>query len=182
MCASFSKTRVHWLVIGVIDIAGILTWLFFFVGNNLAPTQRWRSAVTRCDVFVDTSGKWAGVGEPGRWGAWWALDGGDTSAVVRELTLTVFSSKPQLEADNVANLNRQVEEVQGSWYHGRDGRPVRFRCHLTGALVVDEFGEMIPSFVPEISGMSTHHKLATVRPCRPRTRGQAQSAGCAPWT
>ena len=41
--------------------------------------------VTRCDVHVDTTGQLANAGQPGRWGAWWALDGGDNTAALLEL-------------------------------------------------------------------------------------------------
>ena len=41
--------------------------------------------MTRCDVFVDTSGVMEGVGTPTRWGAWWAVDGGDMASTLLEL-------------------------------------------------------------------------------------------------
>ena len=46
-------------------------------------TQRWRSSVTRADVFVDCEQApgqaFAGVGDTTRWASWWALDGPDTA-------------------------------------------------------------------------------------------------------
>ena len=103
--------------------------------------------MTRCDVFVDTSGVMEGVGTPTRWGAWWAVDGGDMASTLLDLVPAVPEwdtqmglhrtrqlGQSQLGVDIVAGLNWQVAEVQGAWYHGKDGRPVRFRCHLTGDL------------------------------------------------
>lgn len=84
-------------------------------------TPLWRSSATRCDVFVDV---WGGVeyaGEFGRWATWWVLDGADDAPLLRKL-------------QDVANLNGQVDDLQGDFTWGRDehGDPRKFICFLTG--------------------------------------------------
>lgn len=54
-------------------------------GGVSCATQRWRSSVTRCDVFVDCDGQMGRVAMPNAWGCWWALDGGDTTATLLAL-------------------------------------------------------------------------------------------------
>jgi hypothetical protein len=62
-------------------------------------TSRWRSTVTRCDVFVDCRQEpgffCSGVSKPHRWGTWWALDGNDTKDTLT--TLIPFYTKGPLD-------------------------------------------------------------------------------------
>ena len=94
------------------------------------------------------------------WRVWGELDWGRVS----------LKGWPVL--DKVADLTRQVREVEGNWLHGKDGRPLRFRCHLTGSLMSVSRGR----------GVGDTHETAMGRPCKPPIRGVGQSAGCARWT
>lgn len=112
-------------------------------------TACWRSAATRCDVFVDCRQQhgiaMSGITKPHNWGTWWAMDGSDCKDSLTSLNRGTAFHPPPLSMldmecnalDDAAGLSRQVSAVQDHFlYNLPDGRPVRFECYLTGAHVM----------------------------------------------
>ena len=90
--------------------------------------------VTRYDVFVDTSGQLTGTGNPARWGggggAWWAFDGADNSATLREFGLAQVGqpvmSQPSTTSPNRTGGSPKCAEVgNGGGLVPRYGREAR---------------------------------------------------------